>query len=296
MEKYFADGPQIHMLFNFLLNQRVFLALARGEATPIVDLLKELPDRPTMGQFGNFLRNHDELSLDRLSDSERDEVFAAFGPKQEMQAYGRGIRRRLAPMFGGDLARQKLAYSLTLTLPGTPVLRYGDEIGMGDDLSLQERLSVRTPMQWCASKNGGFSEADPERLIRPAVTRSDYGFDQVNVADQDRDPESLLNWMEHALRIRKICPEFGWGDFQVLNTGHRSVFAHRCEFQQGAVIAVHNLSADTVQTSIKLDHGEHLLEVLGENREGPCDHSPKLNLQGYEFRWFRVRGNAWRDF
>jgi maltose alpha-D-glucosyltransferase/alpha-amylase len=281
------------MLFNFLLNQHVFLALARGEAAPIANLMKELPSRTLTGQWGNFLRNHDELSLDRLSESEREEVFQAFAPDENMRAYGRGIRRRLAPMLEGNRQREELAYSLLLTLPGTPVLRYGDEIGMGDDLNLPERLTVRTPMQWCPSKNGGFSTADPEQLIRPAVTTTDFGFDDVNVASQDREPESLLRWMQHMLHIRKKCPEFGWGRYRMLAGCHASVLAHRCEWQQGAVIAVHNLSKRQVSTAIEIAPGEKLIELAGDRQCQAVDAPQNIKLPGYAYRWFRVQGNGW---
>src|SRR5262249_8770703 len=161
--------PQIHMLFSFLLNQHLFLALARQSAEPLVRVLKQLPALPATGQWANFLRNHDELDLGRLTAAEREEVYRAFGPEGRMRAYGRGIRRRLAPMFGGDRRRLELAYSLLFSLPGTPVLRYGDEIGMGDDLSLPERASVRTPMQWTDERNAGFSAAPGEKLSRPVI-------------------------------------------------------------------------------------------------------------------------------
>lgn len=290
MSRYFDHGPQLHMLFNFLLNQRLFLALAREQAAPIAELLQELPSRTPTGQWGNFLRNHDELSLDRLSESERDEVFAAFAPAEEMRAYGRGIRRRLTPMLSGDRRREELAYSLTFTLPGSPVLRYGDEIGMGDDLRLRERLSVRTPMQWCPSKHGGFSEADAAELIRPVVTSNDFGFDKVNVANQHREPSSLLSWMQHMLRVRKMCPEFGWGNYQVLSGCHSAVLSHRCEWRQGAVIAVHNLSHASVTTAVPLNADESLTEMIGDRPCGEVNDPRQISLSGFGYRWFRVQG------
>jgi maltose alpha-D-glucosyltransferase / alpha-amylase len=230
---YFCRDARIHMLFNFLVNQRLFLALARERAAPLAELLKTLPDLPRTGQWANFLRNHDELDLGRLTDAERGEVYAAFAPEEDMRVYGRGVRRRLAPMLGGDRRRQELAYSLLLSLPGTPVLRYGDEIGMGEDLSLPERLSVRTPMQWCAEPNAGFTPPGVRDPVRPIIFGGDYGYERVNVADQQRDTRSLLNWTEHLLRVRKECPEFGWGEYSVLETGRPSVLAHRCEWKGG---------------------------------------------------------------
>ncbi|WP_425613582.1 alpha-amylase family protein [Anatilimnocola sp. NA78] len=294
VEKYFDHGPQLHMLFNFLMNQKIFLALAREEAEPIADLLQQLPSRKETGQWGNFLRNHDELSLDRLTEAEREEVFAIFAPEENMRAYGRGIRRRLAPMLNDDRRREELAYSLLFTLPGSPVLRYGDEIGMGEDLSLPERLTVRTPMQWSAEKNGGFSRADPERLIRPVVMTSDFGFERVNVATQDREQDSLMSKIQHLLHIRKKCPEIGWGSYRVLPGCHRSVLAHRCEWREGAFVAAHNLSSQAVQTSLSIEDGETLIELASDCRCQNVDDPTRIELAAYGYRWFRIQGEKWK--
>jgi len=295
MSKYFEHGPQLHMLFNFLLNQHVFLALAREEATPIAETLEKLPSRTATGQWGNFLRNHDELSLDRLTDSQRNEVFTAFAPEENMRIYDRGIRRRLAPMFNGDRRREELAYSLMFTLPGTPVLRYGDEIGMGDDLRLTERLTVRTPMQWSSGPNGGFSLADAEQLIRPAVSSADFGFQHVNVVHQDRDRDSLLSWMQHVLRVRSKCPEFGLGEYRVLPGVPRSVLAHRCDWQRGAVVALHNLSRKPATAAVELAADEQLVELLGDRQCQEVDDPQNIALDGYGYRWFRLRGDGWQE-
>ena len=167
--EYFGEGDRIHMIFNFYVNQYLFLAMARGDASLIRKAYDALPQIPEFCQWANFLRNHDELDLGRLSDSDREEVYRAFAPEENMRIYNRGIRRRLAPMFANERQRLELAHSLLLTLPGTPVLRYGEEIGMGDDLSLQERDSVRTPMQWSDARNGGFSAAPADQLIMPVI-------------------------------------------------------------------------------------------------------------------------------
>jgi maltose alpha-D-glucosyltransferase/alpha-amylase len=290
---YFGPGIQLHMLFNFLVNQHLFLALARESAAPLAKLLRALPDLPPTAQWANFLRNHDELDLGRLSDEEREEVYAAFAPDENMRIYERGIRRRLAPMLAGDRQRQQLAYSLLFTLPGTPVLRYGDEIGMGDDLSLPERLGVRTPMQWSAEKNAGFTRPKVRQPIRPVIGDGDFGNEVINVADQQREPESLLNWMEHLLRIRRECPEFGWGTFAVLKTRPASVLAHRCEWKNGAVIAVHNLAKAKATVHVELGQGERLFELLGERRHKGVDDPRSVELDGYGYRWFRVSGKQW---
>jgi maltose alpha-D-glucosyltransferase/alpha-amylase len=292
---YFGCGPQIHMLFNFLLNQHVFLALARRSAAPLVDVLKKLPALPRTGQWANFLRNHDELDLGRLSDAEREEAYAVFAPKKNMRAYGRGIRRRLAPMLGGDRRRLESAYSLLFSLPGTPVLRYGDEIGMGDDLSLPARASVRTPMQWSDEDNGGFSMAPRAQLIRPVISDGDFGYRKVNVAHQQRDPESLLNWMERLIRVRKECPEFGNGQLKVLETDAPGVLLLRYEHNGGGVIAVDNLAEQPASVRIDLNdkQGEHLIELLGDSPYERVDHSGPIEIPACGCRWFRLCGGQW---
>src|SRR5690606_38727927 len=184
-------------------DNHLFLALAREDAEPLATGLKILPSIPVQAQWANFLRNLDELDLERLSAAQRQEVYEAFAPAEEMRIYDRGIRRRLAPMLGGDRGRIELAYSLLLSLPGSAVLIYGDEIGMGDDLSLEGRDPVRTPMQWSGAPNGGFSNAAPEELVRPSIAEGEYGYPRVNVQDQERDPGSLLAWMERMVRVRR---------------------------------------------------------------------------------------------
>src|ERR1700756_3739362 len=222
--EYFGDfGERLQMMFNFEVNQHLFFAMASGDCRSLVKAMEETKPRPATAQWGLFLRNHDELDLGRLTKSQRDTVFKAFGPDKDMQLYDRGIRRRLAPMLGGDRRRLELAYSLMFTLPGTPVIRYGDEIAMGDDLSLPERNCARTPMQWSTEPQGGFTKnAKP---ILPVISGGPYGFEHVNVAQQRRDANSLLNWMERMIRMRKEVPEIGWGDFSILDTRTPEVLA-----------------------------------------------------------------------
>jgi maltose alpha-D-glucosyltransferase/alpha-amylase len=291
---YFGDGDKIHMSFNFWMNQRLFLALAREEAGPILQAYEEIPDVHPFCQWDNFLRSHDELDLGRLSDEQRQEVFRAFGPDENMQLYGRGIRRRLAPMLGNDRRRLALAHSLMLTLPGTPVMRYGDEIGMGDDLSLDDRKSVRTPMQWSSERNGGFSTAPPERLILPVISGGEFGYEKVNVELQQRDPDSLLNWLERAIRARKSCPEFGTGRCEWLDTGHSAVLAHCCERGGSRVYAVHNLSSRAVTVVIPIaGDAECLHDLLSKMPEeiGHRGHK-RVELGPFGFRWFREQRNG----
>jgi maltose alpha-D-glucosyltransferase/alpha-amylase len=290
--KYFDDGDKMQMLFSFIVNQHLILAIARESAAPLVDGLKAPLAIPNSGQWAHFIRNHDELCLDKLNDAERQEIIAKFAPdKEKMWIYDRGIRRRFPPMVEGDPRRIRLAYSLMLTMPGTPVLLYGEEIGMGENLALDERNSTRTPMQWSNEPNAGFSKASPDHLIRPVVDHDQFSYEQVNVISQRRDPKSLLNWMERAIRMRKECPEFGWGKWQIIDTGHPNVFAHRCEWKEGVVVAVHNLSKEPCTVTLKLgdDDSKHLTELLGDQTyEQLQDASREVQLEGYGYRWFRV--------
>ena len=292
VREYFGDGTRMHMVFNFYLNQHLFLALARQQAAPILEGLRAVPQVPRDGQWANFLRNHDELNLSRLEEQEQEEVFAAFGPAEEMQIYGRGIRRRLLPMLGGDERRARMAYSLMLTLPGTPVLRYGQDIGMGDDLSLEERRSVRTVMQWSDEENAGFSDADPEHLVRPVIAGGDYGYERVNVERQRREDDSRLNWLERLLRLRKEHHELGWGDWEVIETGHPAVFAHLVRWRGSVMIAVHNLADEPAEADLALEGlpEGRMANLLGDRRYEPVeDHHLSLELEPYGYLWFHLR-------
>jgi len=292
LSRYFGDGNRMQMLFNFWGNQHLMLALAQETATPLIEAFKELPDVPPTGQWANFIRNHDELSLDQLSSVEQDEIAGAFAPDRErMWIFDRGIRRRFAPMVKGDLQRLRLTYSLLLTLPGTPVINYGEELGMGDDLSLKERDPARTPMQWSSAPNGGFSTAAADRLLLPVISEGEYSYQHLNVKVQRRNPDSLINWMERAIRVRKECPEFGWGAWQILEANHPSVFAHRCEWQGRVIIAVHNLAeaACTVTLTLKEDANKYLIDLFEDRPdEAIVDSAHKIHLKGYGYHWFRV--------
>ncbi len=240
--EYFGDaGERLHMMFNFAVNQRLFYALATADSRPLQKELQETKISEATAQWGQFLRNHDELDLGRLTEKQRQAVFDAFGPGKDMQLYDRGIRRRLAPMLQGDRRRMELAYSLMMALPGTPVLRYGDEIGMGDNLQLPERDCARTPMQWSNEPQAGFTKSDKPFL--PVISGGAYGFEHINVAQQRRDPESFMNWMERMIRMRKEAPEIGWGDFNILPTQDQEVLALRYDWRNNSVVVVHNLSA-----------------------------------------------------
>jgi maltose alpha-D-glucosyltransferase / alpha-amylase len=291
MEYFGEAGERLQMMFNFQVNQNLFYALASADSRPLMRALKSTRPRPATAQWGQFLRNHDELDLGRLSEEQRQAVFAVFAPEQDMRLYGRGIRRRLAPMLEGDRRRLELAYSLMMTLPGTPVIRYGDEIGMGDDLRLPERLSARTPMQWSMEPHGGFTQAD--KPILPVVSGGAYGYEHVNVAEQRRDPNSLLNWMERIIRMRKEVPEVGWGDFTVLRTGTPAVLGIRYDWRNNSVVALHNLSALPLEIWIEVglpgQEGKRLVNLLSTDHSIATDSGKHcILLEAYGYRWYRA--------
>lgn len=291
--QYFGDdGDRMQMMFNFHVNQALFYALASADTRPLAKAMYDTQERPQTGQWGIFLRNHDELDLGRLTDKQRQQVFTAFGPDKEMQLYQRGIRRRLAPMLGGDMRRLRLAYSVMYSLPGTPVLRYGDEIGMGDDLSLPERNCARTPMQWSDEPQGGFTKSD--RPVLPVISKGPYGFDHVNVAFQRRDPESMLNWTERMIRMRKEAPEIGWGEFSFLDCNNRGVLAIRYEWRNNAVVIVHNFHAKPVEITFDAGLGDagHLLIDIADDSDSRADEKGKhhMVLEPYGYRWYRAGG------
>ncbi|HEX2043178.1 MAG TPA: alpha-amylase family protein [Acidimicrobiales bacterium] len=290
------DGDELHLVFNFSLMQRIYLALARRDARIVEDALAALPAVPFDSQWANFLRNHDELTLDQLSDSERQEVFDAFGPDPEMQVYGRGLRRRLPSMFGGDQRRLRMAYSLMFSLPGVPVLFYGEEIGMGENLAEKARAAVRTPMQWSDEPGSGFSTADPSRF--PArLPDGEYGPLAVNAAAQRRDPDSLLNWFERLIRRRKELPTIGFGEWRVIPTEPRAVFAHRCDWDGSTVVAVHNFSPEPSRVHVPLQGDEDVVgldDLLGRERVQLDRPEFELTLEGYGYRWLLVRRRGQR--
>jgi maltose alpha-D-glucosyltransferase/alpha-amylase len=293
LPKYTGDGHEVHMLFNFYVNNFFFLALARQKAEPIRRAYDRLPPLPDIGQWLNWVRNHDELDLEQLSESEREEVYQAFAPDENMRIYGRGIRRRFPPMVNGDQRCMEMAYSLMLSLPGTPIIRTGEEIGMGDDLNLEERWSVRTPMQWTHEKNGGFSRAEPDQLVLPVISDGPFSYKKVNVADQRIDPSSFLNWFSTAIRARRQCPECGWARFEGLNTDKESVLAHSAGWDRGRIVALHNLSADGCRVHVDLDDLEQhrFIEVFSDHRyDDPRKHQTEFELAPYGYRWFRLDG------
>ncbi|MCV2491508.1 alpha-amylase family protein [Geodermatophilus sp. YIM 151500] len=286
-----ADGDELTMMFDFVGMQQMYLALARQDAGPLAAALTGRPEVSPDSQWATFVRNHDELTLDKLSDDERAEVFAAFGPEERMQLYGRGLRRRLPPMLDGDPRRIRMVYSLLFSLPGTPTLFYGEEIGMGENLDAEGRLSVRTPMQWTSERNGGFSTADADALPGPVVDGG-FGPEYVNVADQRRDPDSLLSFMKLLIRRYRESPELGWGGFRVLDQPHREVLAHLCTWDDGALVAVHNLGPEPRTVPLAIDDcgAQHsLVDLLGQGSTRLSEKGEvELPLEGYGYRWLRV--------
>jgi trehalose synthase len=290
-----ASGDQLSMLFDFTTMQSLYLAMARRDATVLRRTLHDRPIEPSTCQWAMFLRNHDELTLDQLDDHERSEVFAAFGPQEHMQLFGRGLRRRLPPMLDGDGDRLRMAYSLLFSLPGTPSVFYGEEIGMGENLDIDGRMAVRTPMQWDDGPNAGFSTVDdPSRLVRPLV-RGEYDAQNgVTVAAQRDDPASLLSWVTLLARRYRDCPELAWGTVDVLDVEPAAVLALRARWEGGTVLAVHNLSATDVDVDLGSDDNpgtRTISDLLGtDGRYDVTDRVLSLHLSRYDTRWYRIGG------
>jgi maltose alpha-D-glucosyltransferase/alpha-amylase len=246
-----------------------------------------------MAQWATFLRNHDELDLSRLTSEQRADTFAEFAPQPRMRLYDRGIRRRLAPMMRGDRARMELAYSLQFTMPGTPVLRYGEEIGMGEDLNLPGRDAIRTPMQWEPGPTAGFSTGSPDSFCRPLARRGAAGRERPNVRDQQRDSGSFLRWFEQLISTLRECPEVGVGTCAVLDLGlPPSVLAHRFDAPEGSIVLLHNLTdkAAAVGLGRQTEPGEEPVEVFADGAyEMPTVRLEGLELHPWGYRWIRLR-------
>ena len=300
--RYFGgkNGDELNSQFDFISMQNLYLSLARGDARPLTKALKSRPATSPDVQWANFVRNHDELTLDKLTDEEREEVFAAFGSEKRMQVYGRGLVRRLPTMLDGDPRRIRMVYSLLFSLPGTPVLFYGEEIGMGENLAIEGREAVRTPMQWNTGRNGGFSTAAPSRLRRP-ITEGGYGPEHINVAQQRRDPESLLHFMRTLIRHYRNARELGWGAFRVLEQPERSVFAHSLTSGHRVIVAAHNFASSACDVLVTLDdpRPDLILTDLFTSEEFAVTRGrATVPLDGFGYRWLRLspESERWRDF
>jgi maltose alpha-D-glucosyltransferase/alpha-amylase len=284
-------GDELTMCFDFIGMQRMYLAMARGSAAPLAAALRERPKAPRDAHWATFVRNHDELTLDKLTEDERAEVFAAFGPDKDMQLYDRGLRRRLPPMVGGDQRRTELAYSLLFTLPGTPVLFYGEEIGMGENLAAEGRQAVRSPMQWTAEDTAGFSTADPAGYPNPLVD-GDFSPVHVNVHDQRRDPGSMLARMRQLIERYRECPELAWGDHRVIDADDPAVLAHLASAGGGAVLVLHNFAGHPATADLKVPglHADSLLtDILGDREVvATPEGRVRTELEPYGYRWLRI--------
>ena len=286
------DAPaELTMQFDFPAMQQMYLSFVREDATPLAEMLASRPELRIEAQWANFVRNHDELTLDKLSDDERQEVFDAFAPEEAQRVYDRGIARRLPPMVGGDPRRIELAYSLLFSLPGTPVLYYGEEIGMGENPDLGGRMTVRSPMQWSTEANGGFSRARARKLVAKPPTDG-YAPEHVNVEAQMHDPESLLAKIRAFAQRYRSSPEIGWGRFELLDTGVPAVLAHRNSADVGSFIAVHNFAS--VPATVTLPLGEVVedarLSDLLSDTVVPIDDRGRAEVEvaAYGYRWFRI--------
>ncbi|MHA3773700.1 alpha-amylase family protein [Verrucomicrobiota bacterium sgz303538] len=292
--KYFgANADGIHMMFNFWVNQHLFYALASGDAAPLIDALRATQRLPETSQWAQFLRNHDELDIDRLTDEQKAKVFERFGPDKEMQLYERGIRRRLAPMLGSQ-NHLEFAYSVLFSLPGTPVLRYGDEIGMGDDLKLPERTAVRTPMHWSDDPQAGFSTA--QKTVQPVISKGPYSCEKVNVEIQRRDQNSLFNWTARMIRLRKECPEIGWGKWTILKTGTPNVLAIRYDWRGNSLVILHNFDEHPHEVKIKsgVEGGELLVNLLvNDQSTAKADGTHHITIEAFGYRWYRVGATSY---
>ncbi len=288
---YMGDGDEFHMNFHFPLMPRIFIALAREDREPIESILARTPPIPKLCQWATFLRCHDELTLEMVTEEERQFLWAFYAPEPRMRL-NLGIRRRLAPLLGNDRRRIELAYSLLFTLPGSPVLYYGDEIGMGDNIWLEDRTGLRTPMQWSAAANAGFSTAAPARLYCPVIDDDIYGYRTVNVEAQMARADSLLNRLREMIRVRKAHPVFGRGDLRFLQTDNPAVLAYLRRLpEREEALVLNNLSARPQSASLNLkDHaGAVLVDMFtGEQRHAITAEPWRLEMQRHEYCWLTV--------
>ncbi|HEY9544853.1 MAG TPA: maltose alpha-D-glucosyltransferase, partial [Solimonas sp.] len=298
-QQYFGNGDECHMAFHFPLMPRMYMALAQEDRFPITDILRQTPDIPANCQWVIFLRNHDELTLEMVTDKERDYLWNYYASDKRARL-NLGIRRRLAPLLERDHRRIELLNSLLLSMPGTPVIYYGDEIGMGDNIHLGDRDGVRTPMQWSPDRNGGFSKADPEQLVLPPIMGALYGYDSVNVEAQARDPHSLLNWMRRLLAVRKRQHVFGRGTLKLLYPRNRRILAYLREYTDPegnaqTVLCVANVSrvAQAVELELAALAGRVPVEMIGGSPFPPIGQLPYLlTLPPYGFYWFLLASEA----
>ena len=291
LRPYFGDGDEFHMAFHFPLMPRMFMGVKLEDRKPITEILQQTPEIPPSCQWCLFLRNHDELTLEMVKDLERDYMYDAYAQNKTMRI-NLGIRRRLAPLLDNDRRRIELMNGILMSLPGTPIVYYGDEIGMGDNINLGDRNGVRTPMQWSGGWNGGFSGADPESLYAPLILNPVYGYQAVNVLSQRRSEHSLLSWMRRIIAVRRSTGVFGKGSIEFLYPANHRVLAYGRQLGKETVLAVNNLSsaAQAVELDLRKYKGNILIEMFGKNIFPRVGELPYLLTMGpYQFYWFRLR-------
>ncbi len=292
--EYCGDGDECHMVYHFPLMPRMYMAVAQEDRYPILEIMGQTPEIPDTCQWAIFLRNHDELTLEMVTDRERDYMYERYAADPRMRV-NVGIRRRLAPLMENDPEKIKLMNSLLMSMPGSPIIYYGDEIGMGDNFFLGDRNGVRTPMQWSPDRNGGFSRADPQFLYLPPMMDPVYGYAAVNVEAQSREPSSLLNWMKRLIAVRKVHPAFGRGTLSFLQPGNRKILAYVREYGEESVLCVANLarSAQPVELDLARFKGRVPMELMGRTAFPPIGDLPYLlTLPGHAFYWFELASDA----
>ncbi len=291
---YFGDGDECHMAYHFPLMPRMYMAIAQEDRHPITEIMAQTPDIPESCQWAIFLRNHDELTLEMVTDRERDYMYQTFAADPRMRI-NVGIRRRLATLMNNDPDMIKLMNSLLLSMPGSPIIYYGDEIAMGDNIYLGDRNAVRTPMQWSPDRNAGFSRTDPQRLYLPPIMDPLYGYESVNVESQGRSPASLLNWMKRLIAVRKAHQSFGRGKLEFLRPGNRKIIAYVREYEDESILCVANLSrwSQPVELDLSRFRGRIPVELMGNTAFPPIGDLPYLlTLPGHIFYWFRLAEEA----
>ena len=287
---YFGDGDEFHMGFHFPLMPRIYMAIRKGDVSPLIWVMDQTPTIPDNTQWSTFLRNHDELTLEMVSEEERQWMWEQYAPDPRMRL-NMGIRRRLAPLLDNDRRKIELAYSLLFTLPGSPVIYYGDEIGMGDNIWLDDRSGVRTPMQWNPGINAGFSTAPAKKLYAPLIDEGEFSYQRLNVSMQDKDPNSLLNWIRQHLQLRKQYPVFGRGKLQILSTNNESVLAYLRQYEDQTLLIINNLSSEARQIHLNLKQF-NFNKVFDLFFDDPppiiASQENSFELPGYGYRWFKL--------
>ncbi len=294
VREYFGDGDECHMAYHFPLMPRMYMAIAQEDRHPIVEIMQQTPEIPAGCQWAIFLRNHDELTLEMVTSKERDYMYNMYAADKRARI-NLGIRRRLAPLMENDVDRVKLMNGMLLSMPGSPIIYYGDEIGMGDNVFVGDRNGVRTPMQWSPDRNAGFSRADPQRLYLQPIMDAVYGYEALNVESQARDASSLLNWTKRMLAVRKTSHAFGRGRRVFIKPGNRKILAYLSEYEDDTILAVFNLSraAQPVELDLSAYKGRVPVEMLGRTSFPPIGELPYLlTLPSYGFYWFRLSADA----